>query len=104
MYATGEIPMPPLVVKPYTTDEGILIGPLRVFERRCYGDDEGELAHLDQLGLIDDEERAAARQRIKSDPHRDYDFGDLEAANGTADSVRRSSGDPTPSLGNRPSP
>jgi hypothetical protein len=70
----GEIPPPPLTVQPFAADEGVLVGAVRLFERRCYGDDEGELAHLESLGLIDDAERVAARHRIRTDARRDYEF------------------------------
>jgi hypothetical protein len=73
-YVLGEIPPPPLTVQPFAADEGVLIGTVRLFERRCYGDDAGELAHLESLGLIDDAERDAARCRIRTDAKRDYEF------------------------------
>lgn len=104
MYVLGEIPPPPLNVKPYAADGGVLIGTVRLFERRCYGGDAAELAYLDSLGLIDAPERAAARLRMQSDPNRDYTFSDREAAHGEASSDRGANGDAPPTLGDRPSP
>lgn len=65
MYVTGAIPAPPVVVAPYPDDGGRAIGGRLFHEARVHGaGDEGELAHLVALGLVDAAEAHAARRRI----------------------------------------
>jgi hypothetical protein len=65
-YATGQIPMPAVVVDPYQHDLGRRIGERVFFDARCYGHaDEPELAHLLALGLVGAAEERLARRRLK---------------------------------------
>ena len=66
LYATGQLPMPELIAKPYPHDLGRRIGERVFFDSHCYGHaDEPELAHLVALGLVDTDEERLARRRLK---------------------------------------
>jgi hypothetical protein len=64
-YVVGSIAAPPVVERPYPDDGGRAIGGRLFHEARVHGaGDEGELAHLVALGLVDAAEARAARRRI----------------------------------------
>jgi len=64
-YVCGEIPLPPLVEKPYPHDAGRQIGSTTYHDARCYGiGDVAELDHLVARGFVDADEEHAARRRI----------------------------------------
>lgn len=66
LYATGQTPMPAVVVAPYQHDMGRRIGQQVFFDAHCYGHaDEDELGHLLALGLVDAAEERLARRRFK---------------------------------------
>jgi hypothetical protein len=60
MYATGELPTPPLIHEPRQHDPRVQIGDRVFHERRCYGD---ELEHLAAIGVVTGDELAIARRQ-----------------------------------------
>lgn len=74
MWALGLIPLPPIVEVPPAYDVGYQTKAGLIHERAAYGGEEGIYHHLLDLGLITDQEKVQAEQRIDSDDRYDYKF------------------------------
>lgn len=77
MFALGEVPLPPMVHKPYPNDTPFksVVGP--IYEDRCYGGYEFIFHHLKNLDILTKNEIQAAERFFDENPLRSP-FGDYD--------------------------
>ena len=74
-YALGEVTLPEMVQRPYPNDHAYQGSIGRVYEYRCYFEDqEAEFEHLQKLDLLTADEVKKAKQRFRNSERDSYNF------------------------------
>ena len=74
-YALGEVTLPEMVQRPYPNDHAYQGKAGRVYEYRCYFEDqEAEFEHLQKLDLLTADEVKKAKQRFRNSERDSYTF------------------------------